>query len=887
MIGTTLGHYQITARIGKGGMGEVYRAHDTRLNRDVALKVLPDDTASDPERVARFEREARAVAALQHPNIVTIHSVERINGRSFITMELVSGTTLADLIPTGGLPLDRFFDVSIPLAEALRAAHAKGITHRDLKPSNIMVDEDGRLRVLDFGLAKLLSTTDRSGEMTFTEEPVTAEGKILGTVSYMSPEQAEGKALDHRSDIFSLGIVLYEMATGLRPFSGDTPISTVSAILKDTPPSVVRVRANLPRHLARVINRCLEKNPEKRFQTARDVCNELEGLRKEVESGDVEQTLSSSIPGDAPNVAPARRPRTWQTVAGALAAAAVIALAIYAATLVRRPQQEPSQTLQTRPMTGSVGTESPGSWSPDGGFFAYYHSQSGPMDIFVVSSAGGDPIKLVSSPYDDVLPRWSPDNRWIAFASNRDSRTGIYLVPPLGGPIRKLVETGFRPLSNYMLGSLGTYPWSPDGQTLLLSRIDKEGRVAVWSVELESGKESRLTSPAVGVLDYAPSYTFAGDKIAFGRTEGTTSSLFVMTASGGEPQKILDEKAGFILPAWAPDGRRVVYSTSAGGLWIADTESRTKRQLTSADTDQSPVVGRDGRILFEKVSHQTDLYIQDIDGKNEQRLTFHTLDNFDATISPDGSSIVYTSTRTGNPEIWLLDRKTGSERQLTNREAVDWGPQWSADGRVIAFASDQGGRNRLWVVTVDGGAPRMLGDNELAGRQLAWAPDGSAVGIVVKAGSGSALYLVNPADGTRRKALEKVTSFDWYPDSKHVVYAVDTGGSNDELRVANLETTRSAVLLETPFAEFAVAPDGSAVSYCTALSHSNMNLHLLGLAASDSGDGLPRRAGEPRVITQGEGRWHVHNGGWSPDSRQVIYTRDTDTGDIYLMEGGL
>src|SRR5262245_6471356 len=294
MNGKTFGHYQVLGKIGTGGMGEVYRARDTRLDRDVALKFLLDEKAADPERVARFEREARAIAALQHPNIVTIHSVETIDGRTCISMELVDGSTLDALIPPGGLGLDKFFEIAIPLADALRAAHAKGITHRDLKPSKAMVDREGRLRVLDFGLAKLAVASEATGETTVVDGNVTAEGRILGTVNYMSPEQAESKALDHRSDIFSLGVVLYEMATGARPFKGDSPISTISSIIKERQPPVTELRANLPRHLGRVINRCLEKNPEKRFQTARDVCNELEGLQKEVESGDFEPATSGA-----------------------------------------------------------------------------------------------------------------------------------------------------------------------------------------------------------------------------------------------------------------------------------------------------------------------------------------------------------------------------------------------------------------------------------------------------------------------------------------------------------------------------------------------------------------------------------------------------------------
>jgi serine/threonine protein kinase len=281
MIGKTLGHYKIVASLGKGGMGEVYRARDTRLDRDVALKILPAESGAHPERGKRFQREAKLIASLNHPNIVTIHAVEEIDGVHFLAMEVIEGKTLADIVPDGGLPLARIFEIAIPLTDALSCAHGKGITHRDLKPLNVMLDTQGRVKVLDFGLAKLVASQDLSEQETVAhDQPVTAEGRILGTTAYMSPEQAEGKELDHRSDIFSLGILLYELATGERPFRGDTPISTVSAILKETPAPVTQLRP-LPRHLGRIIGRCLEKNPEKRFQTARDVCNELEGLQKE------------------------------------------------------------------------------------------------------------------------------------------------------------------------------------------------------------------------------------------------------------------------------------------------------------------------------------------------------------------------------------------------------------------------------------------------------------------------------------------------------------------------------------------------------------------------------------------------------------------------------
>ncbi len=322
MIGRKLAHYEIVDKIGEGGMGEVYRARDLKLGREVALKVLPSELAHDPERRKRFEREARAVAALKHPNIVTLHAIEEADGLTFITMELVEGRTLASLIGEKGLPLDKFFNIAIPLADALGAAHAQGIAHRDLKPANIMIDGSGRLKVLDFGLAKLFETHVGT-EKTMVADGDTAEGLILGTVAYMSPEQAEGTAVDHRSDVFSLGVVLYELATGERPFRGKNNISTISSILKDTPQSVTDLRQTLPRHLGRMINRCLAKEPDRRYQSVLDVRNELEGLRAEVTSGDVEMRAGTL------RRKPARKiPR--RTAIGTVAAIAIVLTAVFA-----------------------------------------------------------------------------------------------------------------------------------------------------------------------------------------------------------------------------------------------------------------------------------------------------------------------------------------------------------------------------------------------------------------------------------------------------------------------------------------------------------------------------------------------------------------------------
>ena len=286
--GQTLGHYRILRPLGAGGMGEVYEAEDTKLGRRVALKILPEETARDPQRRERFEREAKAIAALSHPGIVTIHSVERADGIDFITMELLEGRTLRRILAPTGLSFDRFLDIAVPLAEAMGAAHERGITHRDLKPENILIGRDGKPKVVDFGLAKRdeIYGTDGEGSRAPTRA-LTEEGRIVGTVAYMSPEQAEGKPVDPRSDVFALGIILYEMATGERPFKGDTTVSVLSSILKDTPPPVTQSNATLPRDAARIVNRCLMKDPARRFQSGVGLATELAELKRASDSGEL------------------------------------------------------------------------------------------------------------------------------------------------------------------------------------------------------------------------------------------------------------------------------------------------------------------------------------------------------------------------------------------------------------------------------------------------------------------------------------------------------------------------------------------------------------------------------------------------------------------------
>jgi serine/threonine protein kinase/tetratricopeptide (TPR) repeat protein len=344
MVGQTLGHYKILDKLGVGGMGEVYRAEDTTLKRQVALKILPPELAESQERLDRFQREAKTLAALDHPNIVTIHTVEEADGVHFLTMQLVEGQPLSELIPKGGMPLERIFEIAIPLADALATAHEKGVIHRDLKPANIMVTDEGRVKVLDFGLAKLRQEAEAPLATELPTEPLTDKGQIVGTMPYMSPEQLEGKEIDARSDIFSLGVMLFEMATGERPFKGKSGPSLMSSILKDAPPDVDTIRGELPHHLARVIHRSLEKDPEDRYQSMKEVRNELRFLRQETDSQEVSRP---AIPE------PTKKRARWPLVAAV--AGTVVVVAVLGALWLSRsqPPTEPPIEHPAKPVAAA------------------------------------------------------------------------------------------------------------------------------------------------------------------------------------------------------------------------------------------------------------------------------------------------------------------------------------------------------------------------------------------------------------------------------------------------------------------------------------------------------------------------------------------------------
>ena len=885
--GQTLSHYRIEREIGKGGMGAVFLAEDTKLGRKVALKVVPAAMASDEGRLARFQREAKAVAALNHPNIVTLYSVEEEDGVHFITMELLDGPTLRQRI--GGRPLepDTIVEMGIQLADALVAAHAGGIVHRDIKTTNVIVIDRDQIKVLDFGLAKLQSRGNRQADTdvpTATRQhDLTRPGEAVGTVAYMSPEQALGKEVDARSDIFSLGVVLYEMATGRQAFSGNTSAAVFDAILNRAPTAPVELNPRVQPELENIINKALEKDPDLRYQSAAGLRGDLKRMQRDSAS-------SSRSSAAVPTAAPSHRkpiPAWWVTLAG-LGLLGVLAAGYF---LWPPGPETPAGPASIRPLTSMAGIEGLPSWSPDGTFLAFSHFP-GPASLFIVPTAGGDPAPLVESEAGDVSPRWSPDSHWIAFVSNRDGRSGIFLVPPLGGQVQRLADINM-PLPFLITGedALGGIPWSPDARTLLFSRQAADGSIAIWEIELDSRRETQLTHPEPGVQDLFASWSLDGSRIVFSRDQ----TLWLL-ASRDDPQPLLeDEPVEGEQPVWMPDGERILFVSDRSGnrdLWEIDAVSGSLRQITtSPDDDIEPAVSRDGRIAYMEFSHEQDLYVVSLEERSHERLTSHTGWNQNARISPDGARIAYVSLRTGDWEIWIINRATGNETRLATHPAIDEFPSWSPDSKQVAFVSERDGKPALWVVNADGsGGPRRLTEEAIRmdSSNLRWSPDGAAIGFVAPSERGPALYELDLATGGVTPKIYNIEMFDWYLDHERVIYTPITRNSEGrmEMCVANLQTGKENLLLEGPHTMASVTRDGKAVAYCRAATHAAMQLYYLKLRppSPDSADGLPTPEGQPVQLTDGYGNYHVHNGGWSPDGKEIVYTRDIDAGDIYVIE---
>lgn len=720
MMEQVVSHYRIIKKLGAGGMGEVFLAEDTSLGRRVALKLLPRQYTQDEERLRRFKLEARAASALNHPNILTIHEVGEADGHHFIATEFIEGETLrAALNRTGSMKIDAALNVATQVASALAAAHEAGIVHRDIKPENIMLRPDGYVKVLDFGLAKLTETipqqTVDTSAPTLPLAALTATGVLIGTAQYMSPEQATGKKVDARSDIFSFGVVLYEMVTGRQAFRGDSLMETVAAILNQEPKSLP---AKVPDELSKLILRCLRKEPARRFQTMADLKVALEDLRDE----------SRSVPH-------LRISRGWLWIGAGL-----LSILLAAAVFMWRARPAPeSMELRAEALTTFPGQELYPSFSPDGDRVAF--TWTGPKqdntDIWVQQIGSGSPLRLTSDSQTDYNPVWSPDGRWIAFLrgdpatplgrSDRELR----LIPPLGGPERKLADVRVQEITDVPV----YLTWCADSRCLIVTDSLGEGQPdALFVVSIETGEKRQLTKPQPPVVaDTNPALSPDGRSLLFlRRTTWARGELHVvrvhsdMTAAG-EPKHIESPRLLPDTATWMPSGDEILFTTNpysgSAALWRVSAAGGGK-------PSRMPFVGEDG--VMPAVSRSQPgkpvrmVYVRSFTDENISRIDFSgpgvaataapaiaiasSKSEMHPQLSPDGRRVVFTSTRSGAWEIWVSDLDGSNSIQLTFLRAPTGtgAPAWSPDGGTIVFASDVEGQFDIFTVPSAGGKPRNI-----------------------------------------------------------------------------------------------------------------------------------------------------------------------------------
>jgi serine/threonine protein kinase len=836
LSGQTLLHYRITGKIGEGGMGAVYRAVDTHLDRTVAIKVLPPDRVADLERRQRFVQEAKAASALRHPNIVVIHDIASEGGRDFIVMELVEGPSLDSLIGRKGLKLGEALGYAVQIADGLAKAHAAGIVHRDLKPTNVMVTPDGLVKILDFGLAKLTEEgPEAAAGPTMTmgrdDRPRTEEGYVVGTAAYMSPEQAEGKRVDARSDIFSFGAVLYEMLTGRRAFGRESQMKTLAAVLNEEPKPASAVVATIPAELERVLNRCLRKDPQRRWQTISDLKVALQDLKEDSESGKLA----------APVITAGRKRRKSALFAVALTVLALAAAAIALKLLILKPKGPVEYEIT--PLTFDSGMTAAPTISPDGSLMAYASDREGDgnLDIWVQQVSGGKPLRLTDHPADDWFPSFSPDGSKIAFRSDRDGG-GIYLIGALavGGEPRRIADRGVMPR------------FSPDGRWIAFI-------VLPGSLELRQYK------------------------------------AYVVSPNGGEPRQILGDflfdfvvqGAGFV---WSPDSKQLLFSgrraddPKSRDWWIAPVDAGTPARTHAIENlglttiVKYPVEWRGDRVYY--ISGTTiegmNLFRAPLDPKGrtirgpaDAITTGPGMKVFPAVM---GDGRVFFANLTVAMNAWRVAARpdgtviSGQPQKLTRDVMQNFNPSISRDGAKAAFdafGGAQAARIEVRVKDLRTGEETAIpaqGPNLFRYPRLS--PDGSLLAYQDVVEGKAKTFILAPGVSAARALCEGCFVPGFFPGNDFALVQFKP----NELEKMDLRTGSRAVILSSPresVTDASVSPDGKWIAWLAGEPDGRAAVRICPVDR-------PQESAQ-NTITVAEADHYLGRPDWSPDGRWIYY----------------
>jgi Tol biopolymer transport system component/tRNA A-37 threonylcarbamoyl transferase component Bud32 len=868
--GTRLGPHEILEAIGAGGMGVVYRARDTKLNRDVAIKVLLPEVANDPEQLRRFEREAHLLASLNHPNVAAIYGFEEAHGITALVLELVEGPTLAERIASGPLAIGEALAIARQIADALETAHERGIVHRDLKPANVKVTPDGTVKVLDFGIAKAVQPlgADATPHSKVETAFATREGVIAGTAPYMSPEQARGKPVDKRADIWAFGCLLYEALTVTRAFPGETTTDALAAVIHREPDWAL-LPAATPASIRGLLARCLEKDPKRRLRDIGEARVAIEATL----AGDVRPTRDSA---QSAAFARWRRALPWAIAA---MAAMVAVWAMYRAGVSRSTEPRWQKFTQ---LTDLAGEEDTPAISPDGVVLAFTSRTRGSSDIYVQRIGGRNPILVAGDPErEEAAPAFSPDGQRLAF-HEQDTDGGIFIVGATGESVRRLTDKGFHPA------------WSPDGRSIaycteaFMDRgpTGRMGVSALWIVSVESGQARKLDDGDA----VQPAWSPSGTRIAFwGATiwaSGARRDMFTIPATGGPRVAVLEDAPVDWSPVWAPNGRSLYFASDRAGvsnLWRIDINESTGRALGNLElvtggvqaAADLPSLSRDGTKLVYRSRVTTVIPFAVPFDPEAERLLGGPKALFERSailapkdVSPDGRWLALGNFGEPREDIFIARTDGTDLRRLTDDVARDRAPMWSPDGRELAFYSNRTDSGQIWTIRSDGSGltqradanpggimyplwspagDRMVGSlpriesmtgymwdlapgwssakplpglSTSAGwlRSLDWSRDGTRLAGVVQDAGANAIGVgwYNVVTGASavvsHDRLPTPSDVEWLPDSRRILFVNDRG----ELVIVDADTKRRKVLsIEWPFhiadESVAVAPDGRTI----------------------------------------------------------------------------
>jgi len=708
MTGKKTSKYKILEELGRGGMGVVYKAKDNHLDRFVALKFLPYHFSSDEQRRIRFLHEAKVTSTLDHPNIGTIYDyAETDDGQMFIAMANYDGETLKDRLKNGPLDIVIIIDIAIQIAKGLSRAHEAGIIHRDIKPANIIITEREEVKILDFGLAKI------SGDSRITKNSLTP-----GTISYMSPEQVMGESVDFRSDIWSLGVIIYEMITGNLPFKGDYDQAVTYSILKKKPEPITRYRPGVSKEFVNILTKCLEKKQSERYQSVDNLLVDLELLKQ----GTLDTPKKRRVKFEYKKL-PGKARAFWPILLASILF--MVTIGIYSYRLFLK--ESPDKIMTEIPFTSLNGLEYTPAFSPDAKQIAYYWKENDATEpkIFIKTIATGETQRLTDQPGEERYPAWTPDGQNISFAREEN----IYIKSALGVGSEKLICSE---------NSKGEHCWSPDSKWLVFSESDINNNDNLCLLSVETGEKRSLTSNSKKIrweVDILPAFSPDGKKIAFYRSLGfERGDIYTIIVDGNKIDQLTFDDKDIQGLTWTSDSREIVFSSKRSGdfrLWRIPASGGTPTMLTTGLKAAYPTISLDGKKLaYSELRIEQNIWRIKIPNSPNQKpvpekiIASSKIEDF-FQISPDGKRIAFNSTRSGSYQSWLCDSDGQNIVQLTNLDDGSYTPCWSPDGKWITFSSKPNHNYDIFVISINGGTPKRITTNPSHDIFPYWSEDGN------------------------------------------------------------------------------------------------------------------------------------------------------------------